>query len=65
MKNFLIADSENLHIIGLRHILKKLVKALNLKVVNSREELFKYLDKYEVECLIVDPNNIFCFMMMI
>lgn len=61
MKNFLIADSENLHIIGLRHILKKLVKALNLKVVNSREELFKYLDKNEVECLIVDPNNIFLF----
>lgn len=61
MKNFLIADSENLHIIGLRHTLKKMVKAPNLKVANSREELFKCLDKNNVECLIIDPNNIFLF----
>ena len=61
MKNFLIADSENLHIIGLRHTLKKRVKTPNLKVVNSREELFKSLEKNEVDCLIIDPNNIFLF----
>jgi len=61
MKNFLIADSENLHIIGLRHTLKKRVKTPNLKVVNSREELFKSLEKNDVDCLIIDPNNIFLF----
>jgi DNA-binding NarL/FixJ family response regulator len=61
MKNFLLADSENLHIIGLRHTLKKLVKNPNLKEANSREELFKCLDKNEIECLIIDPNNIFLF----
>ncbi|WP_291147956.1 LuxR C-terminal-related transcriptional regulator [Flavobacterium sp. UBA7680] len=61
MKNFLIADSENLHIIGLRHTLKKLVKTPSLKVTNSREELFKCLDKNNIECLIIDPNNIFLF----
>lgn len=61
MKNFLIADSENLHIIGLRHTLKKRVKTPNLKVVNSREELFKSLDKNDTDCLIIDPNNIFLF----
>jgi len=61
MKNFLIADSENLHIIGLRHTLKKMVKTPNLKVVNSREELFKSLEKNDVDCLIIDPNNIFLF----
>lgn len=61
MKNFLIADSENLHIIGLRHTLKKMVKTPNLKVVNSREELFKSLDKNDTDCLIIDPNNIFLF----
>jgi len=61
MKNFLIADSENLHIIGLRHTLKKRVKTPNLKVVNSREELFKCLDKNDIDCLIIDPNNIFLF----
>ncbi|RZJ53848.1 MAG: response regulator transcription factor [Flavobacterium sp.] len=61
MKNFLIADSENLHIIGLKYTLKKLVKSPNLKVVNSREELFKYLDFGTVDCLIIDPNNIFLF----
>ncbi|WP_264537393.1 LuxR C-terminal-related transcriptional regulator [Flavobacterium sp. N1736] len=61
MKNFLIADSENLHIIGLRHTLKKRVKTPNLKVVNSREELFKCLDKNNIDCLIIDPNNIFLF----
>lgn len=61
MKNFLIADSENLHIIGLRHTLKKRVKTPNLKVVNSREELFKSLDKNDIDCLIIDPNNIFLF----
>ncbi|TDO83003.1 DNA-binding NarL/FixJ family response regulator [Flavobacterium chryseum] len=61
MKNFLLADSENLHIIGLRHTLKKLVKTPNLKVANSREELFKCLDKNDIECLIIDPNNIFLF----
>ncbi|MDW8852868.1 response regulator transcription factor [Flavobacterium sp. MMLR14_040] len=61
MKNFLIADSENLHIIGLRHTLKKRVKTPNLKVVNSREELFKSLEKNDIDCLIIDPNNIFLF----
>jgi DNA-binding NarL/FixJ family response regulator len=61
MKNFLIADSENLHIIGLKYTLKKLVKSPNLKIVNSREELFKSLDSGVVECLIIDPNNIFLF----
>ena len=61
MRNFLIADSENLHIIGLRHTLKKMVKTPNLKVVNSREELFKCLEKNDVDCLIIDPNNIFLF----
>lgn len=61
MKNFLIADSENLHIIGLRHTLKKRVKTPNLKVVNSREDLFKTLDKNDIDCLIIDPNNIFLF----
>jgi DNA-binding NarL/FixJ family response regulator len=61
MKNFLIADSENLHIIGLKYTLKKLVKSPNLKIVNSREELFKSLDSGAVECLIIDPNNIFLF----
>lgn len=61
MKNFLIADSENLHIIGLRHTLKKMVKTPNLKVVNSREELFKSLEKNDTDCLIIDPNNIFLF----
>ena len=61
MKNFLIADSENLHIIGLKYTLKKLVKSPNLKIVNSREELFRCLDSGAVECLIIDPNNIFLF----
>lgn len=61
MKNFLIADSENLHIIGLQHTLKKLVKTPNLKVVNSGEELFKCLHKNDIDCLIIDPNNIFLF----
>jgi DNA-binding NarL/FixJ family response regulator len=61
MKNFLIADSENLHIIGLKYTLKKLVKSLNLKIVNSREELFRCLDSGAVQCLIIDPNNIFLF----
>ncbi|PAM91566.1 hypothetical protein B4N84_27555 [Flavobacterium sp. IR1] len=61
MKNFLIADSENLHIIGLQHTLKKLVKTPNLKVVNSGEELFKCLIKNDIDCLIIDPNNIFLF----
>lgn len=61
MKNFLIADSENLHIIGLRHTLKKLVKTPSLKVVNSKDELFKCLEKNTIDCLIIDPNNIFLF----
>ncbi|WP_166923007.1 response regulator transcription factor [Flavobacterium poyangense] len=61
MKNFLIADSENLHIIGLRHTLKKLVKKASLTVVSSKELMFSYLDKNTVECLIIDPNNIFLF----
>ncbi|PWB26373.1 LuxR C-terminal-related transcriptional regulator [Flavobacterium sp. HTF] len=61
MKNFLIADSENLHIIGLKYTLKKLVKSPNLKIVNSREELFRCLNSGIVECLIIDPNNIFLF----
>lgn len=61
MKNFLIADSENLHIIGLRHTLKKLVKKANLTVVNSKDELLNHFEKNKVECLIIDPNNIFLF----
>ncbi|MEO8533876.1 MAG: response regulator transcription factor [Flavobacterium sp.] len=61
MKNFLIADSENLHIIGLRYTLKKLVKKANLTVVNSKDELLNHLEKNNVEYLIIDPNNIFLF----
>ncbi|WP_281321894.1 response regulator transcription factor [Flavobacterium aestivum] len=61
MKNFLIADSENLHIIGLRYTLKKFVKAANLTVVSSKDELLNHLGKYKVEYLIIDPNNIFLF----
>ncbi|MEN2399125.1 response regulator transcription factor [Flavobacterium sp. MC2016-06] len=61
MKNFLIADSENLHIIGLRHTLKKYVKTASLTVVNSKEELLNRLEKHKVEYLIIDPNNIFLF----
>lgn len=61
MKNFLIADSENLHIIGLKFTLKKFLKTANLTVVSSKDELIKYLEKHVVEYLIIDPNNIFLF----
>jgi DNA-binding NarL/FixJ family response regulator len=61
MKNFLIADSENLHIIGLRYTLKKFVKTASLTVVNSKDELLNHLEKHKVEYLIIDPNNIFLF----
>lgn len=61
MKNFLIADSENLHIIGLRYTLKKFVKKANLTVVSSKDELLNHCEKNKVDYLIIDPNNIFLF----
>jgi DNA-binding NarL/FixJ family response regulator len=61
MKNFLIADSENLHIIGLKQTLKKFVKKSSLTVVGSKDELITHLEKNTVEYLIIDPNNIFLF----
>ncbi|KIC01419.1 hypothetical protein OA88_14165 [Flavobacterium sp. JRM] len=61
MKNFLIADSENLHIIGLKQTLKKFVKKSSLTVVGSKDELINHLEKNTVEYLIIDPNNIFLF----
>lgn len=61
MKNFLIADSENLHIIGLKQTLKKFVKKSNLTVVDSKDELIIHMEKNIVEYLIIDPNNIFLF----
>ncbi|KLT69093.1 MULTISPECIES: response regulator transcription factor [unclassified Flavobacterium] len=61
MKNFLIADSENLHIIGLKYTLKKFVKKASLTLVNSKDQLLNHLERNKVECLIIDPNNIFLF----
>ncbi|AYN04000.1 MULTISPECIES: response regulator transcription factor [unclassified Flavobacterium] len=61
MRNFLIADSENLHIIGLKQTLKKFVKKSSLTVVGSKDELIIHLEKNTVEYLIIDPNNIFLF----
>ncbi|HJS00364.1 MAG TPA: response regulator transcription factor [Flavobacterium sp.] len=61
MKNFLIADSENLHIIGLKHTLKKFAKTAKLTVVNSKEDLLINLERQQFDYLIIDPNNIFLF----
>lgn len=58
LENLILADTKNLHRIGLKKILKKQFKNTEIKEVDSKSDLFYYMKTVKVNYLFIDPNNI-------
>lgn len=54
----IIADSQNLYKIGLKSVIKKHFKNAKIKETTSKNELFRWFSKEDINYLFLDPNNI-------
>lgn len=56
--NIIIADSQNLYRIGLKHVLKKHFNSLTITELSTKRELIKTLNNTEIDYLFIDVNNV-------
>ena len=57
----IIADSQNLYRIGLKSIVKKHFKKVQIKEASTKKELFEWFNNNEISYLFLDPYNIKSF----